>query len=156
MHLVLPWNTTTQAHSSSFLCTQDETPHIWVFISWCAPATRREHCDTIHHSVWFCPSPHGPQMSWNLSTFAVKGLFQGTDVCVQWLTECKRKLHSSSKNGELLLSQANLKAHVYFKRSAWVWIQQLQHLLRSLEWKEKEPGPTRTNSWRKRTLCRKK
>lgn len=46
----------------------------------------REHCNTIHHSGWFRPSPDGPQMSRNLSTFAARGPFQGTDVCVRWLT----------------------------------------------------------------------
>lgn len=47
----------------------------------------REHCNTIHHSGWFCPSPDGPQMSRNLSTFAARGPFQGTDVRVRWLTD---------------------------------------------------------------------
>lgn len=48
---------------------------------------KRGHRDTIHHAGCFCPSPDGPQMSRNLSTFAARGLFQGTDAHGRWLAD---------------------------------------------------------------------
>lgn len=75
-----------------FPCTHwDKTCHIRFLIPWYVPTTMREHCGTIHHSAWFCPSPDGPQMSRNLSTFAARGPFQGTDVRVRWLTDCPKE-----------------------------------------------------------------
>lgn len=126
MPLVLPWNTTKQVYSLPFLCTHwDKTCHIGFLIIWHVPATVREQRNTIHHSAWFCPSPDGPQMSLNLSTFAARRLLQGTDVHVWGLTDCPKGALWLIQECRTYSGHKLTWKNTSSKRLAWIWTENI-------------------------------